>query len=102
MQRPTAVLVNTARGGIVNLDALDLALDAGRPMIAGVDVYEQEPPNTDLAILNNPKAICTPHLAWLSEEAGWNIREKIVDDVRRFLRGEGPRYPINKDVQIQF
>ena len=100
--KPTAVLVNTARGGIVNLSALDRALKAGRPMMAGIDVYEQEPPGTDLAILSNPKAICTPHLAWLSEEAGWNIREKIVEDVRRFLRREGPRYPINKDVQIQF
>ena len=102
LMKPTAVLVNTARGGIVNLSALDRALKAGRPMLAGIDVYEQEPPSADLAILSNPRAICTPHLAWLSEEAGWNIREKIVEDVRRFLRREGPRYPINKDVQIQF
>jgi len=102
LMKPTSILVNTARGGIVNLEALDRALKAGRPMFAGIDVYEQEPPGTDLAILSNPRAICTPHLAWLSEEAGWNIREKIVEDVRRFLRKEGPRYPIKKDVQIQF
>jgi D-3-phosphoglycerate dehydrogenase len=102
LMKPTAILINTARGGIVNLDALDKALNAGQLMFAGIDVYEVEPPAKELTILKNEKAICTPHLAWLSEEAGWNIREKIVDDVRRFLNGEGPRYPINKGVQIQF
>lgn len=102
MMKPTSILVNTARGGIVNLEALDKALKAGRPMVAGIDVYEKEPPSQDLAILNNERAICTPHLAWLSEESGWNIREQIVDDVRRFLNHEQPRHPINKDVKILF
>ena len=102
LMKPTAILVNTARGGIVNLAALDQALKVGRPMFAGIDVYEQEPPGRDLAILSNPRAICTPHLSWLSEESGWDIREKIVEDVRRFLHHEGPRYPINKEVPIRF
>lgn len=102
LMKPTAILVNTARGGVVNLAALDRALRDGRPMFAGIDVYEQEPPGSDLAILRNPKAICTPHLAWLSEEAGWSIREKIVEDVRRFLQHESPRYQINKGVQNRF
>jgi D-3-phosphoglycerate dehydrogenase / 2-oxoglutarate reductase len=102
IMKPTSIIVNTARGGIINLKALDEALKAGRPMIAGIDVYENEPPAQDLEILKNDRAICTPHLAWLSEESGWNIREKIVEDVRRFLNHERPRYPINKEVQIQF
>jgi D-3-phosphoglycerate dehydrogenase len=102
LMRPTATLVNTSRGGIINLEALDRALRAGRPMFAGIDVYEQEPPGEDLAILGNPRAICTPHLSWLSEEAGWNIREQIVEDVRRFIRQEGPRHPINTEVPIRF
>jgi D-3-phosphoglycerate dehydrogenase len=102
MMKPNSILVNTARGGIVNLLALDEALKAGRPMVAGIDVYEKEPPTEDMSILTNEHAICTPHLAWLSDESGWNIREKIVDDVRRYLRHEKPRYPINKEVQIQF
>ncbi len=101
LMKPTAILVNTARGGIVNLAALDEALKAGRPGFAGIDVYEQEPPSPDMAILRNEKAICTPHLAWLSEEAGWNIRNQIVADVDRFLRGEGPRHPIDKSVQLR-
>lgn len=102
MMKPTSILVNTARGGIVNLKALDEALKDGRPMFAGIDVYEKEPPAQDLGILTNDRAICTPHLAWLSEESGWNIREMIVEDVRRFLHHEQPRHPINREIQIRF
>lgn len=102
LMKPTSILVNTARGGIVNVEALDRALKQGRPGFAGIDVYEQEPPPPDLAILHNERAICTPHLAWLSEEAGWNIRKQIVGDVERFLRCEGPRHPIDKTVPMRF
>ena len=102
LMKPTAILVNTARGGIVNLEALDQALKSGRPGFAGIDVYEREPPDKDMAILTNEKAICTPHLAWLSEESGWNIRKQIVGDVNRFLHQEGPRHPIDKSVPISF
>jgi D-3-phosphoglycerate dehydrogenase / 2-oxoglutarate reductase len=100
--KTTAILVNTARGGIVNLDALDRALKNGQPGFAGIDVYEHEPPEEHLAILKNKKAICTPHLAWLSEESGWNIRKQIVEDVDRFMRHEGPKHPIDRLVPIRF
>lgn len=94
--KPTAVLVNTARGGIVNLRALDRALREGKLAQAGIDVYdEKEPPDPQHPLLHNDRAICTPHLAWLSEESGWSIREKILEDVRRFLRGDPPRFPVD-------
>jgi D-3-phosphoglycerate dehydrogenase len=102
LMKPTAILVNTARGGIVNLEALDRALKAGSPGFAGIDVYEHEPPVADMAILQNNKAICTPHLAWLSEESGWNIRKQILADVERFMHRQGPRHPIDKSVPIRF
>lgn len=102
LMKPTAILVNTARGGIVNLDTLNEALKNGRPGFAGIDVYEHEPPTKDMTILDNEKAICTPHLAWLSEEAGWNIRRQIVADVDRFIHREGPLHPINKRVELRF
>ena len=103
MMKRTAVLVNTARGGLVNLRALDRALREGLIAHAGIDVWEEkEPPAPDFPLLHNDRAICTPHLSWLSEEAGWNIRKKIVEDVARFLRHEPPRYPVNADVQIRF
>ena len=102
LMKPTAILVNTSRGGIVNLIALDRALNNGEIAHAGIDVYEKEPPNSDHPLLGNKNAICTPHLAWLSEEAAWSIREKIVEDVRRFVQGQIPRFPINKEVKIRF
>jgi D-3-phosphoglycerate dehydrogenase / 2-oxoglutarate reductase len=102
LMKPSAILVNTARGGIVNLQALDKALRERWIAHAGIDVYEKEPPDPDLALLHNERAICTPHLSWLSEEAAWSIREKIVEDVRRYIRGEDPRYQVNPEVKIRF
>lgn len=98
IMKPNAVLINTSRGGVVNLSALDQALADGELAHAGIDVYEEkEPPDANHPLLRNKKAICTPHLGWLSEESGWSIREKIVEDVRRFLDGEPPRYPIDAE-----
>jgi len=102
LMRERSILINTARGGIVNLEALDQALKKGKLAGAGIDVYEQEPPPEDLAILTNPKAICTPHLSWLSEEAGWDIRKDYLDDVRRFLEGKPPKNVLNPEVKIEY
>jgi len=95
LMKPTAILVNTSRGGVVNLEALDLALKQGKLAMVGIDVYEQEPPSDDFPLLINQKAICTPHLSWLSEESGIAIRQKIVEDIRRFLNGEKQLHPVN-------
>jgi D-3-phosphoglycerate dehydrogenase len=87
----------------VNLKALDKALGEGWISHAGIDVYEEkEPPDPDFPLLHNERAICTPHLSWLSEEAGWSIRKKIVEDVRRFVHRQGPRYPVNDQVELRF
>ncbi len=92
VMKPTAILVNTSRGAIVNLISLDKALLQGKLAMAGIDVYEEEPPSTKLTLLSNPKAICTPHLSWLSEESGLTIRHKIIDNIRRFRDGEKQLY----------
>jgi D-3-phosphoglycerate dehydrogenase len=101
MMKKTAILVNTARGGIVNLDTLDIALKAGELAMAGIDVFEVEPPPVDMPILHNPRAICTPHLSWLSEEAGLDIRKKIMTNVRRYLEGQLPMHQVNTGVQYR-
>jgi D-3-phosphoglycerate dehydrogenase len=96
MMKKTAILINTARGGIVDLRALDRALSEGEIAYAAIDVYEErEPPDPEFPLLHNERAICTPHLSWLSEESAWNIRKKIVEDVRRFVNGRSPRYSVN-------
>jgi len=102
MMKETAILINTARGGIVNLRALDQALREGVIAHAGIDVYEKEPPEPDFPLLHNENAICTPHGSWYSEEAGWIIRQDIVDDVKRFLQGQDPKDSVNPEVQIRF
>ncbi len=101
LMKNTAILVNTARGGIVDLAALDQALRQGLIAMAGIDVYEVEPPPPDFPLLHNPRAICTPHLSWLSEEAGMDIRRKIMDDVQRFLQGQLPVHQVNEGVALK-
>ena len=93
--KPRAVLVNTARGGMVQPEALARALHEGWIAGAGIDVYESEPPGADFVLRSAPNVILTPHLAWYSEDAGWSIREKILEDIRRYLDGRPPRYPLN-------
>lgn len=95
MMKQTAILVNTARGAIVNADALAKACREGWIAGAGIDVFEKEPPAPDFVLRGLPNVILTPHLAWYSEDAGWSIREKIMEDITRFLDGRPPRYPIN-------
>lgn len=96
MMKPSAILVNTSRGSIVDADALAKACKEGWIAGAGIDVFEKEPPTQDFVLRNIPNITLTPHLAWYSEDAGWSIREKIIEDVLRFIKGEQPRYPINK------
>ena len=95
MMKPTAYLVNTARGGMVDSVALAEALKNGVIAGAGIDVYETEPPRPDDPLFGLPNAILTPHLAWYSEDSGWRIREIILLEIDRFLAGQPPRYVAN-------
>ena len=98
LMKQSAILINTARGGIVNLESLNTALENGKLSHAGIDVFVDEPPPSNLSILKNKNAICTPHLSWLSEESGWTIREKIVEEINRFLDGKPPKNPLNPEI----
>lgn len=95
LMKPTAYLVNTARGGMVDSDALAEALRNGTIAGAGIDVYETEPPPPDYPLFGQPNAILTPHLAWYSEDSGWRIREIILLEIERFAAGQPPRYVVN-------
>ncbi len=98
LMKPTAYLINTARAGMVVTDALIKACREGWIAGAGIDVYDKEPPPPDLELFNLPNVTLAPHLGWASEEAGWDIRVKILDDIRAFLRGEPPRYTVNTEI----
>jgi D-3-phosphoglycerate dehydrogenase len=95
MMKTTAILVNTARGAIVDGPALARACEEGWIAGAGIDVFEKEPPQPGFILGGISNLILTPHLAWYSEDAGWSIREKILEDILRYLDGNSPRYPVN-------
>jgi D-3-phosphoglycerate dehydrogenase len=92
MMKPTAYLVNTSRGPMVDAQALAKALKRGVIAGAGIDVYDIEPPPPDYPLFGLPNAILTPHLSWYSEDAGRRIRELIVLEIDRFLAGQPPRF----------
>ncbi|MCD6360411.1 MAG: C-terminal binding protein [Armatimonadetes bacterium] len=99
MMKPSAFLINTARGAIVKTEALIKALKEGWIAGAGIDVYETEPPPADLELFDLPGATLSSHLGWCSVEAGWDIRHKIMADVDNYLAGEPPRFTVNTEVE---
>lgn len=86
LMKPSAILINTARGNVADIPALAEALREGRIAGAGIDVYEGEPPlPADHPLLQAPNCVCVPHIAYASREA-FDIRADIVfDHVRNFL-----------------
>lgn len=89
-----AILINTARGGCVDLDAVVRGLDSGRLTAAGLDVIEREPLDHERA-RKQPRIIFTPHAAYYSVEGYQEMRRKGVEEVIRVLRGEPVRNPVN-------
>jgi C-terminal binding protein len=94
LMRPGAILINTARGGLVDEDALLAALDGGKLAAAGLDVVEHEPPKNDRLRLH-PQILLTPHTAFYSVEGYTELRTKTAEEARRILLGERPRNPVN-------
>ncbi|MBB4014703.1 D-2-hydroxyacid dehydrogenase [Niveibacterium umoris] len=92
--QPTAVLINTARGGLVDEPALAEALRSGRIAGAATDVLSQEPPPPGHPLLapDIPNLIITPHMAWSSRAAIQRLADSAVDNIDAYLRGE----PINR------
>lgn len=94
--KPSAFLINTARGGIVDEVALLQALDSGQLAGAGLDVLEHEPPSEPrTGLLVHDRAIITPHSAWYSEESFQTLKTEVAREVIRVLGGDPPRSPVN-------
>ncbi len=87
-------LVNTARGGIVEENALLAALDRGGVLAAALDVVEREP-LTDNRLRQHPNLLLTPHCAFYSVESAPEMRTKAAEESLRLLKGESPRNPVN-------
>ena len=92
--RRRPVLINTARGGLVNETDLIAALDEGLVSGAGFDVASPEPPTPDcplLGLVGRPDFILTPHVAWASHEAAQIVADQTTANIEAFLRGR----PVN-------
>ena len=96
MMKPTAYVINTSRGGMVDTQALAQALREGRIAGAAIDVYDIEPPKCDFELFSLDNVILTPHIGWASEEAGWEIRKSILDDILSAAQGKDARCVINE------
>jgi len=83
--KPGLLVVNAARGGIVDEDALLEALESGQVGGAALDVFEQEPPPADHPLVAHERVICTPHLGASTEQAQVNVAIAVAEQVRDFL-----------------
>ena len=97
MQRQP-VLINTSRGGLVDLDAATRALDDGTLGYLAVDVTEEEPLGASHPLRQHTRALVTPHMGFYSAEAQEDLQRRTVGEVVAVLGGRPPRNPVNPDV----
>jgi D-3-phosphoglycerate dehydrogenase len=98
LMKPTAYLINTARGGLIDAPALQAALDAGQLAGAALDVQDPEPPDLSQPPYTDPRVIVTPHAAFVSEESLANLRTRVAQQVALRLTGGRPENVVNPAV----
>ncbi len=95
---PGSIIVNCARGGIIEEDALADALHSGHLAGAGLDVLEPAPPRADHPLLSAPNIIITPHTAFFSQASTIELERRTAQEALRVLNGNKPENLINPDV----
>ena len=91
MMKPSAFLINTSRGQLINEQDLANALNSGQIAGAGLDVLSTEPPSTDNLFLSAKNCYISPHIAWATKAARQRLMDTVVHNIRAFLNGE----PVN-------
>jgi D-3-phosphoglycerate dehydrogenase len=95
--KPSAYLINTARGGLIDHAALASALNAGQLAGAALDVQDLEPPDLTQPPYNDPRVIVTPHAAFVSAESLANLRSRVAQQVATRLTGGVPENVVNPE-----
>ena len=88
LMKPTAIIINTSRGPLIEEEALSEALREGRIAAAGIDVLCEEPPRKGSPLIGCPHCFVTPHIAWQSSQARQRLVDISIDNLRRFLDGK--------------
>jgi glyoxylate reductase len=96
--KPTAFLINTSRGPVVNEGALIAALRAGRPAGAGLDVFETEPIDSENPLLKMENVVLLPHVGSATEATRQAMVDLAADNVLAVLQGKPPLTPVNPEV----
>lgn len=96
--KTSAILINAARGPIVDTKSLSNALEEGEIKGAALDVIEDAPLDSDSPLLERDDVIVTPHAAWYSEDSLIELREKAATNVLQALKGEVPKYLLNEEI----
>lgn len=94
LMKPSAILINTGRGPLVNEQDLANALNNGTIYAAGVDVLSSEPPRADNPLLSAKNCFITPHIAWATQEARQRLMEIACNNVEQFIKNK-PQNVIN-------
>ncbi|MGN0909529.1 MAG: NAD(P)-dependent oxidoreductase, partial [Succinivibrio sp.] len=96
LMRPNAVVVNAGRGGIIDEQALARALEEGRIFAAGIDTFEQEPPERDNPLLRLGNTVVSDHTAWYTSESVKELQHKAAMEVLRAFNGDELLHQVNK------
>lgn len=94
LMKNDALLINTARGRLVDVEAVHQALGTGKLGGYATDVLEEEPPGENHILFGAPNCIVTPHLAWATLESRQRLIQMTIDNVRAFISGT-PRHVVN-------
>nr|WP_321457141.1 C-terminal binding protein [uncultured Cohaesibacter sp.] len=95
MMKKGAIIINTARGGIIDEKALADLLEAGTLGGAALDCVSPEPIAKDSRLLDMDNVFLTPHMAYYSEESSAELKRKVAEEAARFAKGEPVHYPVN-------